>query len=76
LSDVFVAQWSSLGNFQWAASLDGTGSEFAMGVTVDSSGNVDIVGSNGSNPLYFDDTNPVSFLPASGNYVVIQLTQS
>jgi hypothetical protein len=74
LSDVFVAEWSSAGTFQWAASLDGTGSEFAMGIAVDASGNVDVVGASGSNPLYFDESNPISFL--SGPYFVIQLIPS
>jgi hypothetical protein len=74
LTDIFVAEWSASDTFQWAVSLDGSGAQDPMGIAVDASGKVDIVGSSGSNPLYFDETNPITFLLGSGNYFVIQLT--
>jgi hypothetical protein len=74
-TDVFVTKFSAAGDYQWAVSVGSTGSDFAYGIAVDASGNVDIVG-GGSNPLYFDESTPISFPPGSGNYFLIQLAQS
>jgi hypothetical protein len=75
-TDVFVTKFSAAGDYQWAVSVGSIGSDWADGIAVDASGNVDIIGSSGSNPLYFDETNPISFPSGSGNYFVLQLTQS
>jgi FG-GAP-like repeat len=43
-NDIFVAKYTSLGAFVWARSFGGAGNDEALGVAVDSAGNVDVAG--------------------------------
>jgi len=53
--DVFIAQFSSSGTFRWAKRLGGIFADSALGVAVDTSGNVIVTGSvNGSADLNGD----------------------
>ncbi|MBL4755903.1 MAG: T9SS type A sorting domain-containing protein [Flavobacteriales bacterium] len=61
-SDVFVVKLDSLGNFRWAASLGGTGSETGMSISNDELGNLYITG------MY---TGTVDFDPGVGTYNLI-----
>lgn len=42
--DIFVAKYSALGDFVWARSIGGSGTEWGHGVAVDSQGNVFVAG--------------------------------
>lgn len=77
--DMFAAKWSSTGVFQWAVTLDGTGSEFASnGINMDSFGNVYISGSTFSPDLYFGGTTAIlnNSMPGKSKGFMIKLTQS
>lgn len=43
-NDIFVAKYSALGDFRWARSIGGGGTDWGHGVAVDTSGNVFIAG--------------------------------
>ncbi len=58
-TDIFVSKLDSSGNFVWARSLGGTGSDGAGDIAVDSSGNVIVVGSF---------TGTADFDPGSGTF--------
>ena len=51
--DVFVAKYDSVGDFVWARSAGGAGDKFAVGVGVDSSGNI-FVGGNLTGSIVLD----------------------
>jgi hypothetical protein len=50
-ADVYVVKYNSSGIAQWATNIAGTNSEFGLGITSDSTGNIYVIGPYGSNPL-------------------------
>jgi uncharacterized delta-60 repeat protein len=47
-SDFLIAKYNSSGTIQWQRTLGGSGNDYGRGMTVDSSGNVYVVGNTGS----------------------------
>ena len=60
-SDIFIAQYTSAGFPSWVAKIGGTGADTGYGISADSNGNINIVGSFASQTLTFYDKNGDSF---------------
>ena len=66
--DIFVVKYDSSGTFIWARRIGGTNSDVAGSVSVDSSGNIVVVGSY--------DSSPVNIYAANGTTVSFSFTNS
>src|SRR5262249_17902094 len=64
-TDVFVAKFTSSGNFAWSVSFGGTYIDMGMGIAVDAAGNVSVVGIY-YNTVDFDPDPSATYLLTSG----------
>ena len=66
-NDIFIAQYSSVGLVNWVARIAGTTSDIDSGVTVDSNGNITVVGYFASSTLTVYDKNGDPFATTLSN---------
>ncbi len=66
--DIFVSKLDASGNFVWAKSIGGTGSDFASSIAVDAAGDIYITGKY-TGPVDFDPNAGVTTLTNNGIFI-------